>query len=621
MRIGRGGVSALVLLGLASALAWRSLVDVDVGLHLAGGRWIAEHGRVPGADPFTWTLGDRAYVAYHWAFQLALHAIEGAAGATGLAVFRFALVLGTALLLLDGLRLRRVGSLAAAVTALLAIFATEWRFTLRPELVSWLLAAALLAVLERHRSRGWAPLWLLPVIQCVWANTHVHVLGLALIAIYTLDDCVRRRRVRTPLVAWGAVSVAAVFVNPYGAEGAFYPLVLATRLTSGNLFAQHITELASPLAIAPDAGGSFGSGVQLSAYRTLFLMAAVALVVHLRRGRLVDAALLAIFGGLSLLAVRNVGIFTVVSVPAIAAALDGWLTSPDAAPHPARRRLADALLGLALASAFLTIPRVVSGSYYALDRRPDRFEARWCRDCLALETADWVAASDLMGRGLNDLRMGSVLVWRDPGRGVFIDGRNEVTGEAFYARYLGALDPDHWTETQAEFGFDYVTLFHRGDARAVALARRLLDEPDWRMVHLDGAGVVFVRVSGPNAHWPAARLPHPVGPEERRRRLSEIHVEASAGDQLRRWLWSTRPPPGAAQGLGNFLARVGESAAAERPLLEASEANPDFFEPHLDLGLVYRELGLRRAALQAFRRAKALAPDHPGLAPIAMDGD
>ena len=24
--------------------AWRSVVDVDVGIHLAGGRWIAEHG-------------------------------------------------------------------------------------------------------------------------------------------------------------------------------------------------------------------------------------------------------------------------------------------------------------------------------------------------------------------------------------------------------------------------------------------------------------------------------------------------------------------------------------------------------------------------------------------------
>jgi len=616
MRIGRGGVSALVLLGLTSALAWRSIVDVDVGLHLAGGRWIADHGWVPGADPFTWTLGDRAYVAYHWAFQLGLHAIEGLAGATGLAALRFVLVLGTALLLLDVLRLRRVGALAGAVTALLALFTSEWRFTLRPELVSWVLAASTLAVLERQRSFGRAPLWLLPLIQCVWANTHVHVFGLALIAVYTLDDCLRRRSVRTRLAAWAALAALAVFANPYGATGAFHPLVLATRLSGGNLFGQHIAELASPLAIGPGMPGSFGSGMQLTAYRTLFLLGVLAFVQHLLRRRLVDAAVLAIFGGLSLVAVRNLGIFAVVSLPAIAVALSGWLESADEAPSPSRRRLSDALLALALGSALLSIPRVLSGSYYALDRRPDRFGAAWCRDCLALETADWIAASDLSGRGLNDLRLGSVLVWRDPSHPVFIDGRNEVTGEAFYARYLRALDPEHWEETAADLDLDYVALFHRGDPRAADLARRLRADPDWRLVHLDGTGVVFVRASGPNAHLPPARLPTPVGRDERRRRLLEIRVEAGAGARVRRWLWSTRPPPGAAHGLGNFLARLGESAAAERPLLEAAAASPGFFEPHLDLGLVYRALGQRRAALEAFRRAKALAPDHPGLAAI-----
>jgi Flp pilus assembly protein TadD len=93
-------------------------------------------------------------------------------------------------------------------------------------------------------------------------------------------------------------------------------------------------------------------------------------------------------------------------------------------------------------------------------------------------------------------------------------------------------------------------------------------------------------------------------------------VAAGAGARLRRWIWSTQRAPGAAHGLGNFLARLGEDPAAERPLLRAAARSPDFFEPHLDLGLVYRRLGLRREALLAFRRAKALAPDHPGLEAI-----
>jgi tetratricopeptide (TPR) repeat protein len=609
-------VSAAVLLGLTAVLAWRNVVDVDVGLHLAGGRYLALHGAVPGLDPFTWTLGDRAYVAYHWAFQLALHAADQWAGVRGLVTLRFALVLAAAGLLLAVLRLRAVGALAGALTALLALLSVEWRFTLRPELASWLLAAAQLLVLERHRRGARAPLWLLPCLQIVWANTHVHAFGLALIGIYALDECLRRRTLRVGLLAWGGVAALASLVNPYGVTGALYPLLLWTRVSGASVFGDHIAELTSPLAIAPDTAGPFASGVQLSAYRTLFLLGAIACASHLRARRFADAAVLGVFGGLSLMAVRNLGIFAVVSLPAIAAAVDGWLGGMAAEPAGVRRRLRDALLALSLGFALLCIPRVLSGSYYAQDRRPDRFEASLCRECLGLETADWLARQDLAGRGLNDLRLGSVLVWRDPAHPVFIDGRNEVTGEDFYARYLRALDPARWPETQAAFDLEYVALLHRGDPRAVALSRRLREEPDWRLVHLDGAGVVFVRASGPNGSLPAAALPDPVAGEERRRRLAAVAPRAGRLDRARRWLWSREPPPGAAHGLGNYLARLGENAAAERPLLEAVERSPNFFEPYLDLGLVYRDLGLRAAAVRCLRDAAKLAPDHPELAPL-----
>jgi hypothetical protein len=360
--------------------------------------------------------------------------------------------------------------------------------------------------------------------------------------------------------------------------------------------------------------------VQLAAYRTLFLLGAIACVLHLRRRRFADAGLLVAFGGLSLLAVRNLGLYAVVALPAVAVALDEWLGEAEEGGPAWRPQLRDALWVACLGFALLCIPRVVSGTFYAQDRRPDRFEASWCRECLAFETADWLARSDLAGRGLNDLRLGSVLVWRDPAHPVFIDGRNEVTGEAFYARYLRALDPARWAETQREFALDYVALMHRGDPRAAKLSRRLLADPDWRLVHVDGAGVVFVRASGPNGSVPQAELPLPPSDDERLARLARIRVEAGRLEAWRRWLWSTEPPPGDAFALGNFLARAGETAAAERPLLEAAESSPGFFEPHFDLGLVYRDLGNKRAALLALRHAKALAPSHPDLAPIRVPG-
>lgn len=610
MRVGRGSFAATVLLLLLAALAWRSIVDVDFGLHMAGGRFVAEHRSVPAADPFTWTLGERAYVAYHWLFQLGLYEIWSAAGAPGVVAARFFLLVATASLLLVALRARRVSALAAAAVGLTALLASEWRFTARPELLSWLLFASVLALLERRRRGYAAPLWLLPPIFLLWVNVHVWVPGFALVTFYAADECWQRRSLRTPLVGFGAASLLVMLVNPYGVHGLLYPLTLATRFGAENVFAKHIDELVSPFAIAPDPSRPFTTGVQIQAYRLLVFAGVAAAVVHLRARRWLDAALLAVFGVLAALAVRNVVLYAIVATPAICAALDVGLSRARLRPRAEWAGLA-AILGFAA----LLLPRVVSGVFYAEGRRQDRFAAELCTLCLASDTADWLARSGLEGHGLNNLVLGSTLLWRDPAHPVFIDGRNEVTGEAFYGEYLGAMDAGRWPETAERWSLEYVALAHRGDARARDLARALEADAAWRLVHVDGAGAVFVRIAGPNGNRPAAALPATVLRDERRAALDALARETTRRG-LSHWLWSTERPPGAAHGLGSFLLAVGRPAAAEAPLLEAAAAHPGFWEPRLDLGLLYRAEKRPHAAMLAFQSARRLFPEHPGLSAL-----
>jgi hypothetical protein len=602
----RGLAAAAALMLLLALLAWRSVVDVDVGIHLAGGRWIAEHGAVPDLDPFTYTVSDHAYVAYHWLFQLALHASERAAGATGMAALRFALLTATGALLAVVLRMRGASAGASAALGLLALLAAEWRFTLRPELVSWCLSAALLAVLER-RPRGLA-LLLLPLIQAVWANTHVHALGLAIIGSYALEDAWQRRTLRTPLVAAAALAVLASLLNPYGVTGATQPLLLSTRFGAGNAFGEHIAELASPWLILPNPEQPFSNSAQLWSYRALFVLGVASLPLLLRARRLADAGIVVLFGALSALSVRNVALYAVVSLPALVRGLDLVL---ERVP-----RARDALLVAACGLALLQVPRVVSGTFYAGDRRTDRFAAELCGTCLALETADWLAQAAPSGRGLNNLALGSTLIWRDPAHPVFIDGRNEVSGEAFYLEYLDALAPEHFEAARRRWGFEYVALAHRGDERAVELSAYLARDPAWRLVHVDGAGVVFVRRGGPNDALPDAALPAPVDAREREQLFDAIEVHAGRAAALRRWLWSRERPPGAQHGLGNFLARIDRLEPAERPLLTSARRHPGFFEPHFDLGGLYQRAGMGKLALTSYRRALALAPGRPELAAL-----
>ncbi len=615
MRIRQGSVAAGILLALLAVLAWRNVTDTDFGIHMAGGRWIAEQRAVPDTDPFTFTVSDHASVAYHWLFQLGLHAVDRVAGVRGLALLRAAMLLTTALLLLDVLRVRRTSALAGSLVGLCAILACEWRFSLRPELASWLCGAAILWVVERRRDGRSSPLWLLPLIMLLWVNLHVYVFGVAILGTYAAEEVWRRRTLRTPLLAWSAAALLVTLLNPYGLRGVAYPLLLATRLDAGNLFAQQIGELASPLHLAPDPDRPFNTSVQLSAYRILLLLGAVATLLHLWRRRFVDAAVVALFGGLSLLAVRNAALYAVVATPALVSALDVALGEGSAGrASDARRRAGVWLLAATLGYALTSVPRVVSGTFYAGGRRPVRFAAELCRSCLTLDAADWLARSPITGRGLNNLAVGGTLAWRDPRRKIFIDGRNEVTGEAFYAAYQRAMDPLHWERTQSLYALEYVVLAHRGDARAMALAGFLQGDPAWRLVYLDGSGVVFVRVAGPNGGIPTARLPDPLGRSEREHLLAGVSVQASRGARLRRWVWSTVSPPEGLHGLGSLLLAIDRLAVAERPLIAAAAASPGFWEPHLDLGVLYQRRGMRGLALRSFRNAHALAPDHPDLA-------
>src|SRR5207237_10166253 len=61
---------ALVLV-LAAVFAWRTETSLDLGFHVATGRWIAAHHAWPRLDPFPYTLADRAYIDLHGLFQLA----------------------------------------------------------------------------------------------------------------------------------------------------------------------------------------------------------------------------------------------------------------------------------------------------------------------------------------------------------------------------------------------------------------------------------------------------------------------------------------------------------------------------------------------------------------------
>src|SRR6185436_14300417 len=115
----------------------------------------------------------------------------------------------------------------------------------------------------RHDGRR---LFLLVPLMAVWANVHaLFAVGAFAIVCAWVGNPSRR------LALWGGAALASVVVNPYGLQGALFPLKLISRINGSNPVYQTIGEFGSPFA----AGAS---GLALVLYKILLGAGGVAAV-------------------------------------------------------------------------------------------------------------------------------------------------------------------------------------------------------------------------------------------------------------------------------------------------------------------------------------------------------
>ena len=171
-------VATTVLFGLVFALAVRLPTDTDVWWHLRAGEQIVHHGIIR-TDTFSHTMAGAAWVDHSWGAQVVLYGVWRLAGSYGLALY-------TAVLATLGMwLLHRMssGSILARGPALLLGAATAAIFwTPRPQMFSFVLAAALLYLLHLHKREGRDLLWAVPILMAVWAHLHAGLsIGLILL--------------------------------------------------------------------------------------------------------------------------------------------------------------------------------------------------------------------------------------------------------------------------------------------------------------------------------------------------------------------------------------------------------------------------------------------------------
>lgn len=461
-----------------------ALQDGDTYWHIAAGKWILEHGAIPRSDSFSHSMPGAAWTAHEWLSELILAGFHDIAGWTGVVAVTAA-AFATAVALLGWALEPSLAPRKRVILCLVAVLLTLPHFLARPHILVMPLLMVWTIGLVRASDHGKAPPLLLTGLVVIWANMHgSFTLGLLLAFIFGAEGLIRARAEGRLLEAAGpwlrfvSLALLAGLVTPQGVHGYLFTWEV---MVNSKFALAHIGEWASP-------------NFHVFQPVLLWLLAAIALALHMGL-RLPPFRLLLVllFIYLSLKHVRYIEFLGLLVPLFVAKPISdqlgrkgaGQSTHRDAVPVIAQR-LSNRIY------APLAVGLAVAGSVFihqlAAIAPPEQIAPS-----KALAAARQAGVS---GNVLNDYAWGGFLIYA--GIPVFIDGRTDIYGDAFFKSHLEALDqrPPGSLEPLLEKHRITWSLL-RPDTPALGVLDRL---PQWRRVYADDVAVVHKRIEGGAAH-------------------------------------------------------------------------------------------------------------------------
>jgi hypothetical protein len=472
-------VLTLVLIGVQFfySMYKPDMNDPDIWWHMRNAQYLFQHHQLPRFDMYSFTVAGHPWINHEWLSEMPYYLAYWAFGLVGLKSLTF-FILDAIFLLLLYLSYQASGNFKASITACCysTLLATV-SFGPRTILFGYVYMVVLLIILQRFRQRGDAPLWVIPLLFCLWINTHGSwSLGLILFFLIFAAGLVGGTWGRVDSVRWtsaqrrkliltGLASVAALFVNPFRWRLVYYPFDLAFRQ---KLNIAHVAEWVS--VDFHNFRGKMALG--------LVVILLVGALVRNRRWNLGEVLVLlfGIYCGFTY--IRFLFLLGIVAAPVLASMLDFF---PRYRPLEDTRRVNVAAILLLLAAMAFFWPR----------------EARVRRSVEETYPAGvlpYLQAHPPQGNVLNFYLWGGYLGWNDPEVKVFIDSRVDIFEYAGVLKdYLDLLGTDNLQKRPDalldKYKIQYV-LFPLNDSAnplhvAGELAYVLEHDPHWKILYKD----------------------------------------------------------------------------------------------------------------------------------------
>jgi len=548
------------------------LNSADTWWHLKQGELYVTTRSLPEQDPFAFTTAGREWIKYSWLADILFYLAFRAAGIPGLVFLRLLVLLLIALFLYRLLRACNLHPLGAVLLVFVASLALRFRLFIRPEILSFLLLLATVAVLLRLQAACPQTAYLLLPIQMVWTNIHASfVFGFGLPALVLLANLLptgraepgwghlRLDRVRIRHLAAATVLLPfSSLLNPQGARLLLFPF-RQSRMVRLTAFYEWMEIWKLPGIDPAWWEVIIVLGLVLLAFATI----AALLLAWEGRFDSVGWGIVLSMGTYALLRNRCVPYFVLSILPFLALAmarLTGHLSvRAPGRPSPRLERIG-VLTCLILLSASLVDQSVLNY------RVPLGFSV--APNLFPEGAVVFLERHRLDGRVFNSYEFGGYLIWRRwPANQIIIDGRYDSI------LFDQALLEAHMKTEESPAALNRITEAYEVEVMVlhVHLDRHKpkIDEyPGWARVYWDSVAEVFVRREGRYADLVGAHEYRLTGPAADTGYLAEyrrdLEIWSRAVAELRRAVADNPQNLMAWLGLAQEYRAAGPAAAGQR---------------------------------------------------------
>ncbi|MDO8577218.1 MAG: hypothetical protein Q7R82_02635 [Candidatus Daviesbacteria bacterium] len=454
----------------------------DLGRHLKLGEIILQTKTVPLTNLFSYTYPDFPFINTHWLFEALTYLMNQAAGLQAFLVIKVIILLISVYLILK--IVPKENSILLLPIGFIFLHVLRERTELRPEIFSFFFTAGTYYILEKYLRRPTKLVYLLPLIQLLWINTHIYFfVGLVLQAIFAvhliyqhLRSHIGSGKLKIMAIIF-SLSVAVSLINPYGLTTLLYPLNVTKNY--GYTIAENQTMFLL-------------ESINFRDHNFLFVKIAIAIIIlslviaFLKRKFEVKNLLMAGFGlVLALLNIRSFPYLIFLSLPAT------LQTIGEVRKSSLTKILIIIFSGILLLESYFYL----SGDYYRGRDEDNMVGLKLVEN--GKKALDFVLDKNLPNPIYNNFDIGSYILYRGyPKYRVFVDGRPEgYPAEFFRDIYIPSqYDPQKFKELDQKIGFKTI-IFSITDQTpwGKAFLASIVKNTDWKTVYIDDFLIILVK--------------------------------------------------------------------------------------------------------------------------------